>query len=218
MNVRIYTLMAIAGLSVFALAPGVASYAASAGGYGTNLVVNGDAESGPGSPSSGTVVKPKSWITTGQTSAMQYGASGGFPDAKSPGPPNRGKNLFEGGNIVKSSAAQTISLAQYAADIDAGHTAFAFSAWIGGYSTQNDNATVSVSFMDAAKAPLGGATLGPVMASERKNATSLVQRSAKGEVPKGARTAIVTMTFNRTEGTYNDGSVDDVSLVLNKTP
>lgn len=217
MKMHLSSLIAIAGLSLWAVT-GASPAAAAAGGYGTNLVVNGNAETGTGSPSNSVITAPKSWTTSGQTTSVQYGAMGGFPDAKSPGPATRGKNLFEGGNVANSTATQTISLAKYAHDIDAGQTAFAFSAWIGGFATQGDNATVSVTFIGADKSHLSSATLGPVTAADRKNITGLVKQSQSGIVPKGARTAVVTMTFARTEGLYNDGSVDDISLILTKTP
>jgi hypothetical protein len=190
--------------------------AADASIYGKNLVLNGDAEAGPGAPSSDKIVAPVDWSTTGQFTAVQYGASGGFPDATSPGPQDRGKNLFEGGNVALSTAAQTIALDPAAAGIAAGNVHYTFSAWIGGYGTQSDNATVSVTFKSASGASLGTATLGPVTPAQRKNQTASIAATHSDLVPKGTVSALIIITITRVEGTYNDGSVDDVSLVLTK--
>jgi hypothetical protein len=208
--------MRIALFLTAALLAGISVPAWGAGIYGTNLVVNGDAEDGVGAPSSSVIVVPKAWSTTGQFSLVQYGASGGFPDKTTPGPTDRGKNLFEGGNVAKSTAAQTIDFKAAAADIAAGKVHYTFSAWIGGYASQEDSATVSVVFRDANGSTLGQATLGPVSAAQRKSATGLLAQTTTGLVPRGASGAIVTITITRATGQYNDGSVDDVSLVLNR--
>jgi hypothetical protein len=184
--------------------------------YGVNLVVNGNAESELGAPNSSTVVKPSGWKTTGQFTAVRYGASGGFPDATSPGPPSRGKSDFEGGNVPKSTASQTISLKAYAAAIDAGTVGWNFSAWLGGYEGQGDYAVVSVAFADAAGKAISIVSLGPVTPAERKNVTGLLGVSRIGDVPKGTRSAVVSVVLTRVDGLYNDGSVDNVSLVLTK--
>ena len=183
--------------------------------YGTNLVINGDAESELGAADSGIVVKPTGWETTGQFTAVQYGASGGIPDLKTPGPENRGKSLFEGGNVPKSTAQQTIALGALSADIDAGTVSYNFSAWIGGWENQGDYAVVSVQFRNTSGATLATSTLGPVTPAQRPG-TSLVQRSHSGAVPKGTRSAVVSIVITRLVGTYNDGSVDNIALVLNK--
>jgi hypothetical protein len=219
MRFRIRALIApaAAGLILVAtLATSIAG-AQTAPPFGTNLVVNGGAEAEVGAPDSSKIVKPSGWTTTGEFTAVQYGASGGFPDAKSPGPAARGKNLFEGGNVAKSTATQSISLSAAVTEIASGSVHYAFSAWLGGYSNQGDNATASISFRDAAGKALGGAMLGPVTPADRKDVTGLLERTHSGAVPKGAATAIVTIVLTRLAGIYNDGSVDSVSLVLTKT-
>jgi hypothetical protein len=186
--------------------------------YGVNLVVNGDAEAELGAPDNDKIVKPSGWTTTGEFTAVQYGASGGFPDKTSPGPATRGKSLFEGGNVAKSTATQQISLAAYGTTIDAGAVKYALSAWLGGFASQGDNASVTVAFTDAAGTKLGSATLPAVTAPMRKSVTGSVAENAAGAIPKGTRAAIVTVVLTRVDGKYNDGSADDISLVLTKTP
>ena len=184
---------------------------------GTNLVVNGDAEANVGAANNMQVVKPTGWTTTGEFTAVQYGAAGGFPDATSPGPKDRGKNDFEGGNVPKSTATQTISLAQSAAVIKSGAVRFKFSAWLGGFEGQADNATATVTFEDGSGAKLLKATLGPVTPQERKSVTGLLLRETSGTVPNAAAQAVVTIVITRYEGVYNDGSADNISLVLSKS-
>lgn len=215
-NLRGILAPAIAGfiLAASLAMPEVRGEAASP--YGAELVKNGGAEAGLGAPSNAVVVKPSGWTTTGQFTAVQYGASGGFPDSKSPGPATRGKNLFEGGNVAKSTASQSIVLEAAATDIAAGSVRYTFSAWLGGFASQADNATVSLSFRDSAGGKLGGATLGPVTTAERKGVTGLLERTTSGVVPKGATSAAVAVVLTRFEGQYNDGSADNISLKLTK--
>jgi hypothetical protein len=179
-----------------------------------NLVLNGGAEANVGAPDDNTIVKPADWKTTGQFTAVQYGAEGGFPTSTTPGPPARGKNFFAGGNDAKSTARQTISLAAYASDIDAGLDTYDFSAWIGGFEDQTDQANVSIEFESAGGTKLAGAQLDRVTAAQRKNMTALLFRSKTGPVPEGAREAIVSIVDTRFDGEYSDGYADDISLVL----
>jgi hypothetical protein len=184
--------------------------------FGTNLVVNGDAEADVGSSSDSPVVKPTGWTTTGNFTVVQYGASGGFPTLTSPGPDDRGKNFFAGGVGPKGGATQTIKLDWASKEIAGRAVHYAFSAYLGGFETQRDYATVSVSFRSANGATLGSAVLGPVTHVDRKSVSGLLRRSLEGDVPKGSASAVVTITSTRFDGVYNDGEADNVSLILTK--
>ncbi len=192
----------------------VVSAAPATSQFGRNLVVNGGAEANVGASSDTQIVKPSGWSTTGQFTAVQYGIPGGFPDRNGPGPKHRGKNDFEGGNVARSTATQTISLRPSLAAIKTGTVRYTFSAWLGGYADQDDHATATVTFRNASGASVGGTTLGPVTPQQRQDATGLLYRSRSGLVPKAATQAIVAIVFTRYEGTYNDGSADNISLVL----
>ena len=50
--------------------------------------------------------------------------------------------------------------------------------------------------------------------TDRNSVTSLIARSAAGAVPAGTRSASVRIEATRDEGSYNDGYIDNVSLVL----
>jgi len=179
----------------------------------SNLIVNGDAEQGVGSADGSPVTTP-GWTVTGEATALQYGVSG-YPATTDPGPTNRGLNLFVGGaSDALSTLAQTISLASYATRIDAGQVTFALQGYLGGFESQDDNAALTVSFRNASGTELATATIGPVTSADRSATTGLLFRSTSGSLPVGVRSAVVTLTLTRLEGTANDGYADNLSLVL----
>jgi hypothetical protein len=182
-----------------------------------NLVVNGDAETGVASDS-GAVVPTAGWTTTaGQFTEVLYSSSG-FPGTDFAAKIGGGKNFFAGGpdpdNGI-SSATQLVSVASYAGAIDAGTEPVTLSALIGGYATQNDNATISATFLDANNAPIGTALgIGPVDSTARAGITTLLPETSSGTVPAGTRSISLSIVMTRTDGAYDDGYVDNVSLTL----
>lgn len=184
--------------------------------FGRNLIVNGDAEAAAGAANDTLVVPVPGWTTvSGKFTAVQYGAEGGFAEAKDPGPQTRGRNYFVGGpNAPESSATQTVDLSAIAAQIDGGKLQFKFEGYLGGYQGQTDNAVVTLTWLNATGASAGTVKLGPVTAEDRKNKTGLLLRTASGAVPAGTRSARITMVFTRVDGSYNDGAVDSLSLSL----
>jgi len=186
--------------------------------FGVNLIVNGDAEAGKGASSTGDdLVDIPGWTRQGNLQVMQYGASGGDLSLTDPGPKNRGMNYFAGGNSnEESSATQTIDISALASDISKGNVSYKFSAWLGGYESQNDHTYITASFEDNAGKVLKVAALGPVMAVDRHNVTELVPRSTAGLVPSGSASVVILMKMVRTDGSYNDGLADNLSLVFHK--
>ena len=190
---------------------------ASGGGTTTgNLIQNGDAESGPhGTGTDAAQPTIPSWNTDGQIAVTSYAGGAGDLSPTTPGPPNPGSYYFAGGpNNASSQMTQTVDLSGYATAIDTGSQAYTLDGWLGGYSTQNDNAAVTVTFQNASGGSLGTATIGPVLSSDRNGVSSLVERSATGNIPTGTRKMLVTVTFTRTDGAYNDGALDNLSFVL----
>jgi hypothetical protein len=194
--------------------------AAMAGGVvlGKNLLSNGGAEAGEASTDGYTVVAVPKWTSQGDFTVVLYGAPA-FPTLDSPGPANRGMQFFSGGpNNAQSSVSRTLNLKPLAADIDAGSLRSTLSGYLGGYAAQNDHADLAVTYFDAAGAELGTLSLVTVTAADRANTTGLIKRKAVGDVPVGARSARVTLLMTRTEGSYNDGYADVLSLILSKKP
>jgi len=191
--------------------------AAAAQVFGTNLIVNGNAETGPGSADGSTLPVPNApgWTVSGTLLVNQYGIAGGFPLSTDPGSPTRANNYFAGGpGSASSSAAQTINVAAGAASIDAGTASYNLSGWLGGFSSQDDNAALTITFRNAGATAIGSASIGPVTAADRGSITGMLLRSAGGAVPVGTRTIDVVLQMTRLAGSYNDGYADDLSLVL----
>jgi hypothetical protein len=181
---------------------------------GCNLIVNGNAEAAVGSTDGAPVPTP-GWIVAGEATAGQYGAPYGYPALTDPGPDDRGKNLFSGGQADGSSTlTQTINVGQYASAIDSGTISYLLSGWLGGWDGQDDNATVTATFQNASGIALSSGTIGPVLSSDRSGASGLLYRSTTGTVPTGTRSVLVVATITRTAGTANDGYADNLSLAL----
>jgi hypothetical protein len=183
---------------------------------GTNLITDPGAEQAVSGSGGGQVLVPGWSSASGSTfTAVAYGASGGFPDLKSPGPADRGKNLFAGGpGGATSMAEQTDSVEQYRNLINSGKARFALSAWLGGYAEQGDYATLTVTWQTSAGATLGQATIGPVTEAQRSGVTEMLFRSVSGTVPAATGKARLTLSMIREAGEYNDGYADDLTLKI----
>ncbi|GAA3194816.1 hypothetical protein [Actinocorallia longicatena] len=185
-----------------------------------NLMRNAGAEKTKPKPNpAGGKVSVSGWKPAKGTyfTAVAYGAPAGFPAKDSPGPSKRGGNFFAGGITGgTSSASQTVSLSRYTKLIRSGKAKFRLSAWLGGFGTQADYATLTVTWRTAKGAVLTRKTIGPVTAGQRENITCLLQRTATGKVPTRARKAVITLRMTRREGTYNDGYADNLSLTITK--
>jgi hypothetical protein len=179
-----------------------------------NLLVNPGAEAGSGSPDSATLFAPPNWVVTGEFTAVQYGAPA-FLTVADGTALNGGVNFFAGGNAQQSEGAQSVDVSGAAAEIDAGALRVTLSALLGGYSSQEDHATVSASFVSGSSQPLGSPVeLQTVTAADRNSVTTLLPRTATGTAPVGTRGIVVTIAATRSSGSYNDGYADNVSLVL----
>jgi hypothetical protein len=187
--------------------------------YGSNVIINGDAEADVGN--NGTSFAPPSgWTNSSATdgiTVVHYGAPGGYPLATDPGPTDRGLNFF-GGTITNPSAfitQQLLDVSNAAAAINAGQVTFDLSAYLGGYLDQDDNATFAVSFKGVLNSTLGTVTLGPVTLADRGGVTELLLRTASGTIPVGTLSLLFTLTSTRYEGANNDGYADNLSFIAN---
>ncbi|MFE4373873.1 phosphoesterase [Streptomyces sp. NPDC056835] len=186
-----------------------------------NLLVNGDAERGPGG-SAEPVSAVQGWVVReGAPALIGYDVGNGYPTPADPGPApaHRGSRFFSGGNSPRTELVQDVTLPAAGrvgrAAVDAGRVRYAVSGWLGGYATQEDGARLSVEFRDGRGTPVALSVLGPVTAAERGGRTALVERTADAAVPPGARSARVLLVFTRAgSGVSNDGYADAISLTL----
>jgi hypothetical protein len=201
-------------LVVLAVVAGPAMAAAAA----PNLIQNPGAEGSAGAHEGGTILPPVGWAVTGEFTAIQYGASGGYPayapDGEVATSLDGGVNFFAGGDVEVSTATQTIGVSSSASAIDAGTQTAILSGDLGGYADQADNSIVTATYLNATGGALGSLTIGPVTPAERENHTTLLPRSTSGLVPVGTRSIQVLMTSTRVEGAANDGYADNLSLTL----
>lgn len=186
-----------------------------------NLVVNGDAESGPGG-SAEPVGSVTGWVVAqGAPALVGYDVGGGYPTAAAPGPARRGSRFFSGGDSPRTVLVQDIALPTAGpagrGAVDAGRVRYTLTAWLGGYAAQEDGARLSVEFRDEAGTPTALSVLGPVTAAERGARTGLLERTASAAVPPGSRSARLLLVFTRSGGTSNDGYADAMTLGLTTT-
>ena len=188
---------------------------------GSNLIANGNAEAPNGTQlpfpltsvlKTGIVDIP-GWVRSGTFTLDTYSPDSDLT-AGDPGPSDRGSwYYYGGGDSAAASAYQDIGLEGAATQIDAGKVTFNFSAWVGGWSDQDDNMTITAQFVNWAGSATGTFTLGPVKASERGNVSKLIQKSQVGSVPVGTRAVRITMSAVRAVGVDDDGLADSLSLV-----
>ena len=182
--------------------------------YGVNLLVNGNAEDGPASPAGGPVEVP-GWITSGAFTVVPYDAPADYPSL-SQAPPDGRKQFFTGGLSGISTATQAIDVSANAGEIDAGQVTCDISAWLGGYSDQDDDARFTVDFRNDAATGLKKITLGPVTALERANQTGFKFRRSSVVVPAQTRSiqAGLVLTRKTNAGQFDDGYADNLSIIL----
>jgi hypothetical protein len=183
---------------------------------GAELVLNGGrAGNELGRAASEGFVAPPAWLpywaVEGRPEQILYDSLDFPPSSQTP--PGSGSHFFAGGATVESTFHQIIDVSAIAARIDEGTLPFHVSAALGGYLTDGDYASVHLVFQNE-----GGLSeqvaLGPVTPSDRGNQTKLIAVSDVGVVPVGTRTILVGVRAVATDGAYNDGYADDVSLVV----
>ena len=77
--------------------------------------------------------------------------------------------------------------------------------------------TVTATFKDAARNSVGTPLqIGPVTAADRHSNSILLRRTASIGAPAGTRQITVTLTANRTTGSYNDAYADRIALFLDQ--
>ncbi len=211
-----FALALVASVLAATLAP-TASHASG------NLLVNGNAEDGPGLTTGEVVAVPGWTLVAGNFTAIVYGPEYGGPDVTSPGPVDRELNYFAGGNGVDFSAAtQTVDLTAYQAYFASNPFTFTLSGWFGGYNSQNDYAAVTVSFRDASNNEIEFANLQGSDAQARNDVTGLLFASTgwtpANNVNINPAYAVVTLSMTRTDGSDNDGYADNLFFSVGAVP
>lgn len=184
--------------------------------FGTNLIFNGNAEASSGTNNYTTNRCITWWFDIASTSLGVYGSNPNFPPHASPGPTNHGANFFLGGT-TNGTIRQRINITDIAADTDEASVAYELSGWFGGAGNQEDWASLTADFLDAAGTIIGSNTVGHVTAAERNGITGLFLRSTNGTVPMGTRFVEFTLTHRVVTGP-NDSSADNLSFVLTAPP
>jgi hypothetical protein len=188
--------------------------------YDRNLIRNGDAENGAGSPTGAKVGTPNWTLTGGAFTAVPYNAAGGYPNTTTdPVPAQHGFNFFSGGNTASTGANQTIDLSAIGTRIDTGNQAFTFSGDFGGFATETDAVGVDIVFLDSNHGQIGTTpSLGPYAPSDRGNVTGFKNHSTTGVLPVGTRYIFVEIEMIRSSGTADDAYLDNLSFVLAPPP
>ena len=187
-----------------------------------NIVVNGDAEGGPGATNVSDVFAPPGWNALPNFTAVAYGTDE-FPGTNISSAIGGGSNFFAGGPDNgfggSTAATQTIDLSGSAADLDGSDVNAVLSADVGGFAGQTDASTISAVFTNQDGSRVTGALgLAPATPEDRDGVTGFVRRSECIGLSPGTRSAIVQAFMQRDEGSYNDGYADNVSITLTRAP
>ncbi len=130
---------------------------------------------------------------------------------------DRGNCYFYGQQSAITSMWQTLNLPDSINPflIDNQKISYNLSAWMGGLAGEDDNAQVSLTFIDQNNQQVGNTvTIGPVLAAERENVTSLIFHQSTGLIPSGTRSFMITVTMTLITGPTNDGDIDNIALYL----
>jgi hypothetical protein len=191
-------------------AVGIGPTAPPASALDVNLVFNGDGELERGM-TPGFDASVPGWIDNGTMTTWIYDVPD-YLQKTDPGPVDGGSNYFGGGS-EDSTMHQEIDLTGIAEEIGWGNLTYSLTAYIGGYSGQNDCMEVLVEFFDSSGNLLLSDGIGPVYAADRNYTTGIHLNGVIGQVP--ADSAWVRVTLNAyLEYGYNDAYADDVSLIL----
>jgi hypothetical protein len=197
----------VRGLAAIAMA--LSALGAQAAGYGSNLIVNGDAEAGT-----------DGWTAlAGVPLFVSTEYSSNWVKPTEPGPVDRGTMLFVGGGGAPFvGGSQQLDLTANGADISTGQVQYQLNGWLGGWTNQQDNALLYVSFLDAANTEIGYSILGPVTPTDRNDTTGLFYRETTGLLPAATRAVVFSLSMERVNGGDIDGYADNLSFSLAPVP
>lgn len=167
--------------------------------YGNNLIVNGDAEAG--------VSGWTGYAGYSMVQAVDYGKDWVLPTQ--PGPVGRGASMFAGlGAYAVAYQALDFSVTTVQ------QISYSLSGWLGGWSSQGDNALFYVQFLDESDNEIGGSAIGAVTPGDRGNQTGLFYRESAGFMPTGTHKLAFWLSMERIGSGDNDGYADNLSFIL----
>jgi hypothetical protein len=172
--------------------------------YGLNVIANPGAEASV--PDSTAPDASNFWTTAGGVLAAANGPIG-----------QTGASYWSGSDqSATATMTQLVDVADIAADIAGGKVSFTLTGLLGGREAENDNARVALTFLDSANGMRGGAGMGPVLKTDRRNTTGFVKKTVGGLVPRGTHKINLVVTFTRSDGSTTDAYADDLSLILTR--
>ncbi len=181
-----------------------------------NVLSNPGAEAGDPARDDSSSPPPPAWSRTGPFTFVRYGTFAGlvpFPTRRVAEALDAGDAFFAAGPGRGNSATQVVDVSDGALEIDLGRADATLSALLGGYRRSGDGAVVEASFRGPAGEGLGSVRIGPVSASDRAAATTLLPRAGSAAIPPLTRTIAVTLRSTPSSGGYDDAYFDDVALV-----
>jgi hypothetical protein len=154
---------------------------------------------------------------------MTYGSLVGFPTSTEGARIGGGKSFFVGGpNSARSISDQLVDLSAAGNEIDAGQVQYTLGGCLGGKADDPDVTFIYVYFYTgpplAGGSYISGASKAGPGPAARGNKTQLLPVSTVAAVPAGARLAQVFVDMDRLNGSYNDGSADNLSFSLGPIP
>jgi YVTN family beta-propeller protein len=169
---------------------------------GTNLLRNGNAQTGVASARGWDAVTIPGWqVRAGLPTVVRYGTPG-FPPAADAGSRGRGYRLFAGGAGGSAEITQQVPLRSPAGAALPPGARYRIAGWLGG--TATSRAALEVVFLSAAGRPLGERSIGPVGRSGTPKHPDFAFRAASGALPAGTRSAEAEL-FLSTTLTNDDG-------------
>lgn len=189
-----------------------------------NLVRNPGGEANVGGKYITTNIAPNGWTkgegdreSTRGIQVIRYGAHAYNPDRKVAAAIGGGTSYFGGGYPSRISRGfQTIDVSAAASEIDAGGLKACLAASLGGFRSQPGTARVDLAFLAEEDSSLGQLRVGPVTRGHRRDATTLLRRSAQAAVPQNTRQLRVEITMESGGGPTNYGSADNISVALTR--
>ena len=186
--------------------------------FGSNLIINGDAElDPPGRPTTAWTGGAQDFII-----AVTYAASSpgtGIVTRTDPGPSERGLQYFASpATAHEVNAWQLKDISSISQQVDTGAVGFTLSGYFGQLQGRDDRAILHMYFQNGAGNDIPpSVSIGRVTAADLFGKAGLLYRSWTGLVPKGTRKLNFQLQMTTpVSGGNADAVADNLSLILNR--